>query len=155
MWLPIGTDPDAVGLLHLALKGRFAGANNGQLQYKSKPESFFAQANVLDTGKFDASATTIGGVEAYYESGPLSAGLDYYANGSNRIPPTIRSFTAARSSPRTCSRVRRTHTKPSPAYLKTSRQAHLLRWRVGGLLDRMDRTGGMHLFQTRVQLQFK
>src|SRR6185503_15533023 len=37
VWLPFtGTDR---GLLHLALEARYAGANDGNLQYRAKPES--------------------------------------------------------------------------------------------------------------------
>ena len=42
VWLPFMGN-DGKPLLHLALEMRWAEANNGQLQYRSKPESFLAQ----------------------------------------------------------------------------------------------------------------
>ena len=78
VWLPnMGTDK---GLLHLALAGRWAEANNGQLQYRSKPEAFLAQSYAVDTGKFPAEHANTLGVEAYYRPGPLMFGMEYYFN---------------------------------------------------------------------------
>lgn len=78
VWLPnMGTDK---GLLHLALQGRWADANDGQLQYRSKPEAFLAQSYAVDTGKFPANHATTYGVEAYYRPGPLMFGSEYYIN---------------------------------------------------------------------------
>lgn len=78
VWLPnMGTDK---GLLHLALEGRWAEANNGQLQYRSKPEAFLAQSYAVDTGKFPANHANTLGVEAYYRPGPLMFGMEYYFN---------------------------------------------------------------------------
>ncbi len=79
VWLPIGTDVED-GLLHLAVGGRFAGANDGVLQYKSKPEAFLAQQNVVDTGELDASNSLMANVEVYYLQGPWSAGSEYFFN---------------------------------------------------------------------------
>jgi phosphate-selective porin OprO/OprP len=78
VWLPhAGSDKP---LLHLALQGRFAQANDGQLQYRSKPESFLAQSYAIDTGKFPASHANAIGVEAYYRPGPLTMGMEYFLN---------------------------------------------------------------------------
>ncbi|HEY2808114.1 MAG TPA: porin [Steroidobacteraceae bacterium] len=78
VWLPfVGTDKP---VLHLALEGRFAKANDGQLQYRSKPESFLAQSYVIDTGKFAANHANAVGVEAYYSPGPLTLGAEYFVN---------------------------------------------------------------------------
>lgn len=78
VWLPFtGTDK---GVLHLALQGRYGQSNNGQLQYRSKPESFLAQSYAIDTGKFPASHANTLGVEAYYSPGPLTLGMEYYFN---------------------------------------------------------------------------
>lgn len=79
VWLPLGTDSKA-GLLHLVLEGRYAGSDDGFLQYRSKPESFFAQSQAVDTGKFAASRSTMGGAEAYYVHGPFSSGVEYFIN---------------------------------------------------------------------------
>lgn len=201
VWLPLGTDPQA-GLLHLAIEGRFAGANNGQLQYKSKPESFLAQTNIVDTGKFDASTSTIGGVEAYYVNGPLSSGLEYYVNQVSSEPaedPFFHGgevfaaylFTGETHPYKAISGVfedvipKRTFFEGGwGAWELAMRMSYvdltsgpiaggtffkftsLVNWYLNsalrleasygyGLLDRFDRTGGIHFFQTRVQLQFK
>ena len=78
VWLPnAGTDKP---LLHLAVEGRFAEANNGQLQYRSRPEVFQAQTYAIDTGKFPANHANALGVEAYYRPGPLMFGMEYFLN---------------------------------------------------------------------------
>jgi phosphate-selective porin OprO/OprP len=78
VWLPnVGTDKP---LIHLALEGRWAEANNGQLQYRSKPESYLAQSYAIDTGKFPASHANTLGVEAYYRPGSLMFGTEYFFN---------------------------------------------------------------------------
>jgi len=78
VWLPfMGTDK---GVLHLALEGRYGQSNNGQLQYRSKPESFLAQSYAIDTGKFPANHANTLGVETYYAPGPLMFGMEYYFN---------------------------------------------------------------------------
>jgi phosphate-selective porin OprO/OprP len=78
VWLPfMGTDK---GLLHLALEARYGDANNGQLQYRSKPEAYLAQSYAIDTGKFPAGHANTVGVESYYRPGPLMFGMEYYVN---------------------------------------------------------------------------
>jgi phosphate-selective porin OprO/OprP len=78
VWLPnLGTEKP---LLHLALEGRWAQANNGQLQYRSKPESYQAQSYAIDTGKFPADHANALGVEAYYQPGALMFGTEYFFN---------------------------------------------------------------------------
>jgi len=78
VWLPnAGSDKP---LLHLAVEGRFAEANNGQLQYRSRPEVFQAQTYAIDTGKFPANHANALGVEAYYRPGSLMFGMEYFLN---------------------------------------------------------------------------
>jgi phosphate-selective porin OprO and OprP len=78
VWLPFeGTDR---GVLHLALEGRYGEADDGQFQFRSKPESFTAQSYAIDTGRFPAHHSNMIGVEAYYSSGPLIVGTEYYFN---------------------------------------------------------------------------
>jgi phosphate-selective porin OprO and OprP len=78
VWLPfMGTDK---GVLHLALEARWADAEDGQLQYRSKPEAFLAQSYAIDTGKFPASHANTLGVETYYRPGPLMFGMEYFFN---------------------------------------------------------------------------
>jgi len=78
VWLPnAGSDKP---LLHLAVEGRFAEANNGQLQYRSRPEVFQAQTYAIDTGKFPANHANALGLEAYYRPGSLMFGMEYFLN---------------------------------------------------------------------------
>jgi len=78
VWLPnAGSDKP---LLHLAVEARFAEANNGQLQYRSRPEVSSAQSYAIDTGKFPADHANAVGVEAYYRPGPLMFGMEYFVN---------------------------------------------------------------------------
>jgi len=79
IWLPLGANT-VDGVLHLAVEGRFAGANDGVLQYKAKAEAFLLQSSIVDTGEFDASSSLMEGLEAYYLRGPFSSGAEYYLN---------------------------------------------------------------------------
>jgi phosphate-selective porin OprO/OprP len=79
VWLPLAPTKSKT-VLHLATEVRFAGADNGSLQYRSKPESFIAQSYAVDTGKFAATSATTIGFEAYYRPGPLMFGSEYYLN---------------------------------------------------------------------------
>jgi phosphate-selective porin OprO/OprP len=79
VWLPLsGTGSGSV--LHLAFEGRYATAKDGELQFKSKPESYLAQSFAVDTGKFAAGHNTMAGFEAYYRPGPLMFGSEYFLN---------------------------------------------------------------------------
>lgn len=89
VWLPLFQTPDDTEqpgtiahqrVLHLALQARVAGANDDFLQYRSKPEAFLAQSQAIDTGKFEADLSLIGGAEAYYLDGPISLGMEYFVN---------------------------------------------------------------------------
>jgi phosphate-selective porin OprO and OprP len=92
VWLPLAGDESDVEtdptdtVLHLAGELRYAGANDGFLQYRSRPESFLAQEFAVDTGQFPASRSTIVGVEAYYVRGPFSSGLEYFFNQVSSEP---------------------------------------------------------------------
>jgi phosphate-selective porin OprO/OprP len=85
VWLPIA-DAAEDHVVHLALDARYAGANDGFLQYRSKPEAFLAQSQAVDTGMFPASRSAMAGVEAYYVRGPWSAGLEYFFNRVSSTP---------------------------------------------------------------------
>ena len=78
VWLPNARSDKP--LLHLAVEARFAEANNGQLQYRSRPEVSSAQSYAIDTGKFPADHANAVGVEAYYRPGPLMFGMEYFVN---------------------------------------------------------------------------
>ena len=76
VWLPLaGTDK---GVLHIALQARHARSDQGELQYRSKPESFQAQAYAIDTGKFAADSADAYGFETYYRPGPFMVGTEYF-----------------------------------------------------------------------------
>jgi len=67
-------------LLHLGAAIRYGQADNGQLQYRSKPEAFPAQSYAVSTGQFPASHSWTYQVEAYYRPGPLMFGTEYFFN---------------------------------------------------------------------------
>jgi len=78
VWLPFDKNDSSV--LHLAVEGRYGTSKSGSLQYRSKPESFPAQDYAVDTGKFKASSSMMGGLEAYYRPGSLMFGMEYFFN---------------------------------------------------------------------------
>jgi phosphate-selective porin OprO and OprP len=85
VWLPLGT-ADSDSLVHIAGELRYAGADDGMLQFRSKPESFLAKSYAVDTGKFEASTAATLGAEAYYRPGSLLVGLEYYFTGVSSDP---------------------------------------------------------------------
>jgi len=74
--LPIQSQ-DNNNLLHLALNFRFGEPVNGQIKLRSRPEVNPAPY-FIDTGTFPADHSTHVGYEAYYTSGPLMIGSEYY-----------------------------------------------------------------------------
>ncbi|HET8692271.1 MAG TPA: porin [Steroidobacteraceae bacterium] len=77
VWQPFrGKSED---ILHFGIGYRYGTDEDGQMQYKSRPESFSAPF-VLDTGKFDADHTQTVVAEAYYERGSLFMGGEYFVN---------------------------------------------------------------------------
>ena len=78
VWLPLPQTGPSV--LHLALEARYGEADDGQLRYRSRPESFLAQEYAIDTGLFPAHHSNTIGVEAYYRPGPLMFGMEYFLN---------------------------------------------------------------------------
>ena len=80
VWLPLaGTDK---GVLHIAVQARHALSNAGELQYRSKPESYQAQSYAIDTGKFPAEYANAYGVETYYRPGPFMLGMEYFVTAT-------------------------------------------------------------------------
>ncbi|MEO8309012.1 MAG: porin [Pseudomonadota bacterium] len=78
-WLPfINSNPGR--LLHLGLAYRRGDSDEGFLQFKSKPESFPAQSNAIDTGKMEAQHSDLVTLETYYRPGPFMVGGEYYFN---------------------------------------------------------------------------
>jgi phosphate-selective porin OprO/OprP len=96
VWVPFAQD-DSKPIVHLAANARYAGANDGVLVYRSKPESGLAQTNVVDTGEFAASRATTFGVEAYYRPGPLMLSTEYYVTGVSSTPMSDPVFHARRT----------------------------------------------------------
>jgi phosphate-selective porin OprO/OprP len=83
VWQPLyGGSVDEI--FHFGLAYRYGTDEDGQVQYKSRPESFSAPF-VLDTGRFDVDHTQTYGLEAYYERGSLFFGGEYFFN-TNAAP---------------------------------------------------------------------
>jgi phosphate-selective porin OprO/OprP len=74
-WLPIMSD-ETDKLLHIGLNFRYGSPNNGQIRFRSRPESF-AAPYFIDTGSFPAANTKITDLEIYYRPGPLLIGTEY------------------------------------------------------------------------------
>ncbi|HQP45081.1 MAG TPA: porin [Thermoanaerobaculales bacterium] len=75
-WLPIVSETEG-RLLHLGVNFRQGEPDDGQLQVRSRPEAFPAPYFV-DTGRFEADASQITALEAYYRSGPYLLGSEYF-----------------------------------------------------------------------------
>lgn len=77
-WLPVRSNLDET-LLHLGVSLRRGKPENGELRLRARPESFQAPY-VVDTNVFEADSADTLGLEAYYRSGPLLLGGEYFAN---------------------------------------------------------------------------
>jgi phosphate-selective porin OprO/OprP len=86
VWLPWATADPGADILHLAAEVRVAGPENGSFQYRSKPESFEAQSQAIDTGMFEGDLSTMLGLEAYYRHGPFLIGSEYFINFVKSTP---------------------------------------------------------------------
>ncbi|HEY7819490.1 MAG TPA: porin, partial [Vicinamibacteria bacterium] len=75
-WLPVKSET-AGTLLHVGTSVRHGKTDEGELQLRSRPESFTAPYFV-DTGTFSAASATTVGLEAYYRPGPLLFGSEYF-----------------------------------------------------------------------------
>ena len=80
VWLPIRSDLKRE-VLHLGVNLRNGSPEQGQIQFRSRPEAFPAPY-FLDTGKFAATNTKMAGYEAYYRKGPLLLGSEYWWVGT-------------------------------------------------------------------------
>ncbi len=76
VWLPIHSDETRT-VFHLGVNLRNGSPKQGQLQFRSRPESFTAPYFV-DTGKFASTNTKMAGYETYYRKGPLLLGSEYW-----------------------------------------------------------------------------
>jgi phosphate-selective porin OprO/OprP len=76
VWLPIHSDEKRT-VFHLGVNLRNGSPKQGQLQFRSRPESFTAPYFV-DTGKFASTNTKMAGYETYYRKGPLLLGSEYW-----------------------------------------------------------------------------
>lgn len=72
--------------LHLAVSGRYAGADHNILRYKARPESNVAD-NYVDTGNLPADHAWHLGLEALWNEGPVSV-LSEYNRGWVQSPAT-------------------------------------------------------------------
>ena len=80
VWLPVRSDLKRE-VLHLGVNLRNGSPEQGQIQFRSRPEAFPAPYFV-DTGKFAATNTKMAGYEAYYRKGPLLLGSEYWWVGT-------------------------------------------------------------------------
>jgi phosphate-selective porin OprO and OprP len=90
VWLPIHSDLQRA-VLHLGVNLRNGSPEQGQIQFRSRPEAFPAPYFV-DTGKFAATNTKMAGYEAYYRKGPFLVGSEYWWVGvtsPSKHDPTI------------------------------------------------------------------
>src|SRR5271168_4912568 len=76
VWLPIHSDETRT-VFHLGVNLRNGSPKQGQLQFRSRPESFTAPYFV-DTGKFASTNTKMAGYETYYRKGSLLLGSEYW-----------------------------------------------------------------------------
>ncbi|HEY4010403.1 MAG TPA: porin [Acidobacteriaceae bacterium] len=80
VWLPIRADVQRT-VLHLGVNLRNGSPEQGQIQFRSRPEAFPAPYFV-DSGKFAATNTKMAGYEAYFRKGPLLLGSEYWWVGT-------------------------------------------------------------------------
>lgn len=80
-WVPLVSDSTGT-LLHIGVNARTGQANEGELQLRSRPEAFIAPY-FIDTGKFPAKSSRMGGLEAFYRPGPWLFGSEYYLQRVN------------------------------------------------------------------------
>lgn len=74
-WMPY-EDRATSRLVHLGLGLSYLYSNDGNVRYRSRPESFLAPF-VIDTDKIDSRNAAVVGAEAAFVSGPLSGQLEY------------------------------------------------------------------------------
>jgi phosphate-selective porin OprO/OprP len=79
VWLPLVKRPKSP-LLHLVIEGRYGKSDDGFFQFRSKPEAAQSKDYAIDTGKFPAAFSGMGGLEAYLRLGSLIFGLEYFLN---------------------------------------------------------------------------
>lgn len=198
VWLPfLQSNPER--LLHLSTSYRYAIANDGRLQFRSKPEAFSAQSFVVDSGSMRADHAHTVGLETYYRPGPFVIGSEYILNyvssgeaedpffhggeilagyiltGETRPYNTRGAFFGAVSPERPVfsggpgaweivTRFSYVDVDSGPIEGgKFWRLTPMVNWQLSddvrlelvygyGWLDRFDRVGGTHFFQTRIQL---
>jgi phosphate-selective porin OprO/OprP len=80
-WVPMES-PESGKLLHIGLNLRYGRPNNGNIQFRSRPEAF-TDPYFIDTGKFPARDTKIADFEVYYRPGSLLIGTEYFLIGVN------------------------------------------------------------------------
>ncbi len=81
VWLPIHSDEQRT-VFHLGVNLRNGSPEQGQIQFRSRPEAFPAPYFV-DTGKFAATNTKMAGYETYYRKGRFLLGSEYWWVGVN------------------------------------------------------------------------
>jgi len=94
-WLPMYEDgPENTKLIHLGTSAQFMYSAGDTVQYRSRPESYFAP-RLVDTGPLDAQKSLTVGVEFAAENGPLSLQSEFLqasVNGVDNTDPTFYGF---------------------------------------------------------------
>jgi phosphate-selective porin OprO/OprP len=76
-WLPVYDDGSGdLKLIHLGTSAQFLYSEQNTVQYRSRPESYFAP-RLIDTGPLDAQESLTIGVEFATENGPLSVQSEF------------------------------------------------------------------------------
>lgn len=75
-WLPINSPADKT-VLHLGFNYRYGRVKNDEIRVRSRPEAD-PSFHFIDTGKFPTEYSNQIGGEAYYRSGPLMFGSEFY-----------------------------------------------------------------------------
>jgi phosphate-selective porin OprO/OprP len=84
-WLPRQEEgADGVNLIHVGLSGQYLYSDRHEVQFRSRPENYFAP-RVVDTGTLDAEQAASWGVELAVQSGPLSVQSEFLQAVVDRI----------------------------------------------------------------------
>jgi phosphate-selective porin OprO/OprP len=78
-WLPWCEKENTVSLLHVGASAQFLYADQSEVRYRSRPESYFAP-RLVDTGTVDADEAMSGGLECAFLSGPWCLQLELLGN---------------------------------------------------------------------------
>ncbi len=84
-WLPRREEgADGVNLIHVGLSGQYLYSDRHEVQFRSRPENYFAP-RVVDTETLDAEQATTWGIELAVQRGPLSVQSEFLQAIVDRI----------------------------------------------------------------------